>query len=82
MKREHFVRVVEETLDSLSQEFRTRVQNFAVLVEDLPPNQPSSQPGKQRRLLLGIFTWRAHHEEKRIRLAERTRSYRPLPKEY
>jgi predicted Zn-dependent protease with MMP-like domain len=55
MKREHFVRVVEETLDSLPQEFRSRIQNVAVLVEDLPPNQPSSQPGKQRRLLLGTF---------------------------
>ena len=55
MKREHFVKVVEETLDSLPQEFSSRIQNVAVLVEDLPPDQPSSQPGKQRRLLLGIF---------------------------
>jgi predicted Zn-dependent protease with MMP-like domain len=55
MKREHFVKVVEETLDSLPKKFRRRIQNVAVLVEDLPPNQPSSQPGKQRRLLLGIF---------------------------
>jgi len=55
MKREHFVKVVEETLDTLPEEFRSRIQNVAVLVEDLPPNQPSSQPGKQRRLLLGIF---------------------------
>jgi predicted Zn-dependent protease with MMP-like domain len=55
IKREYFVKVVEETLDSLPQEFRSRIQNVAVLVEDLPPNQPSSQPGKQRRLLLGIF---------------------------
>jgi hypothetical protein len=55
MKREHFVKAVEETLDALPQEFRSRIQNVAVLVEDLPPNQPSSQTGKQRRLLLGIF---------------------------
>jgi predicted Zn-dependent protease with MMP-like domain len=55
MKREHFVKVGGETLDSLPQEFRNRIQNVAVLVEDLPPNQPSSQPGTQRRLLLGIF---------------------------
>jgi predicted Zn-dependent protease with MMP-like domain len=54
MKREHFVKVVEETL-ALPQEFRSRIQNVAVLVEGLPPNQPSSQPGKRRRLLLGIF---------------------------
>jgi len=55
MKREHFVEVVEGTLDSLPQEFRSRIQNVAVLVEALPPDQPSSQPGKQSRLLLGIF---------------------------
>jgi predicted Zn-dependent protease with MMP-like domain len=36
MKREHFVKVVEETLDSLPQEFRSRIRNVAVLVEDFP----------------------------------------------
>lgn len=55
MKREHFVKVVEEALDSLPQEFRSRIQNVAVLVEDVPPRQPSPEPGQQRRLLLGVF---------------------------
>ena len=55
MKREHFVKVVEETLDSLPQEFRSRIGNVAVLVEDVPPHQSSPQSGQQRRLLLGIF---------------------------
>jgi len=55
MKREHFVKVVEETLDSLPQEFRSRIRNVAVLVEDVPPHQPSPQSGQRRRLLLGIF---------------------------
>ena len=55
MKREHFVKVVEDTLDSLPQEFRSRIRNVAVLVEDMPPNQPSSQSGQQGRLLLGLF---------------------------
>jgi len=55
MKREHFVKVVEETLDSLPQEFRSRIRNVAVLVEDVPPNQPLPQSGEQRRLLLGLF---------------------------
>src|SRR6202035_2156440 len=50
MKREHFVKVVEETLGSLPQEFRSRIRNVAVLVEEVPPN-----PGQQRRLLLGVF---------------------------
>src|SRR6266567_6689034 len=55
MKREHFAKVVEEALDSLPQEFRSRIQNVAVLVEDVPPNQPASKSGQQRRLLLGVF---------------------------
>jgi predicted Zn-dependent protease with MMP-like domain len=55
MKREHFVKVVEETLDSLPQEFRSRIRNVAVLVEDVPPHQSSPQSGQQMRLLLGIF---------------------------
>src|SRR6266446_1795553 len=55
MNREHFVRMVEEALDSLPQEFRSRIQNVAVLVEDVPPNQPSPKSGQQRQLLLGVF---------------------------
>ncbi len=55
MKREHFTKVVEEALDSLPQEFRSRIQNVAVLVEDVPQNQPSPQSGQRRRLLLGVF---------------------------
>jgi predicted Zn-dependent protease with MMP-like domain len=55
MNREHFVKVVEEALDSLPQEFRSRIKNVAILVEDFPPNQSPPQPGQQRRLLLGIF---------------------------
>jgi predicted Zn-dependent protease with MMP-like domain len=45
MKREHFVKVVEEALDSLPQEFRSRIRNVAVLVEDVPPHQHSPQSG-------------------------------------
>jgi predicted Zn-dependent protease with MMP-like domain len=55
MKREHFVQVVEEALDSIPQEFRRRIRNVAVLVEDVPPNQPSPQSGEQKQLLLGLF---------------------------
>jgi len=55
MTREHFVKVVEKVLDSLPQEFRTRIRNVAVLVEDTPPNQPLSQSGRPRPLLLGLF---------------------------
>jgi len=55
MKHEHFVKVVEEALDSLPQEFRSRICNVAVLVEDMPPNQPALRSGQQRRLVLGVF---------------------------
>jgi predicted Zn-dependent protease with MMP-like domain len=46
--------VVEETLDSLPEEFRSRIRNVAVLVEDVPRNQPP-HPGQQGKLLLGLF---------------------------
>jgi predicted Zn-dependent protease with MMP-like domain len=55
MQREHFVKLVEEALDSLPQEFRIRIRNVAVLVEDVPPNQPPARLGQQTRLLLGVF---------------------------
>jgi predicted Zn-dependent protease with MMP-like domain len=55
MKREDFVKVAEETLDSLPKEFRIRIQNVAILVEDFPANQRSPERGQHRRLLLGIF---------------------------
>src|SRR5207302_11469053 len=55
MKREHFIKVVEDSLDSLPEEFRSRIKNVAILVEDFPPSQSPPQPGQHRRLLLGIF---------------------------
>lgn len=55
MEREEFVNVVEEVLDTLPVEFRKRIRNVAVLVEDLPPGQLQVQPGRPTRLLLGLF---------------------------
>jgi predicted Zn-dependent protease with MMP-like domain len=49
--REHFTKIVKETLDALPEEFRSRIRNVAVLVEDLPRNQPPHP----KRLLLGVF---------------------------
>ena len=54
MKRDEFVKIAEEVLDSLPEEFRSRIENVAILVEDFLPNQ-SSRRGQQRRLLLGVF---------------------------
>lgn len=39
MKREKFVKLVEESLDALPARFRKRMQNVSVLVEDLPSGQ-------------------------------------------
>jgi predicted Zn-dependent protease with MMP-like domain len=55
MNREDFIEVAEETLDSLPEEFRSRIQNVAILVEDFPPKQSTPKLGQQRRLLLGLF---------------------------
>ena len=55
MKREDFINVAEETLDSLPEEFRSRIQNVAILVEDFPAHQPRAKLGEHRKLLLGVF---------------------------
>lgn len=55
MKREDFRQAVGEAVDSLPWEFRSRIRNVAVLVEDLPPAELPAQPGQPRRILLGLF---------------------------
>lgn len=62
MEREHFIQLVEEVLESLPTEFRERIHNLAVLVED-KPKQRRRPPGcvgqihptTPSRLLLGVF---------------------------
>lgn len=55
MTREDFNQVVEEVMDSLPSEFRRRIRNVAVLVEDLPPGQKVSKSRKAKSLRLGLF---------------------------
>jgi predicted Zn-dependent protease with MMP-like domain len=55
MEREAFANVMREVLDSLPTEFRSRIRNVAVLVEDLPPPQSSASLAGPGRLLLGLF---------------------------
>jgi predicted Zn-dependent protease with MMP-like domain len=55
MEREHFVRVAGEVLDSLPEEFRGRIRNLAILVEDLPSAQAPGPPLAPGQLLLGVF---------------------------
>jgi len=61
MHRESFVKLVEDALDDLPDQFRSRIHNVAILVEDLPPDErdprrparPRSLP--PRTLLLGQY---------------------------
>ncbi len=62
MKREHFIPLVEEVLESLPTQFRKHIHNLAVIVEDKPRQRrrPQGIAGqirsvKPRRLLLGVF---------------------------
>jgi predicted Zn-dependent protease with MMP-like domain len=52
MKREQFVGLVEQVLDSLPEQFQERIHNLAVLVEDYPPDPiVRSRNG----LVLGVY---------------------------
>ncbi len=59
MTREQFTAIVAEVLDTLPREFRKRVHNVAVLVEDYPREEPRRSPRPRglapRQLLLGMF---------------------------
>ncbi len=61
MERRRFASLVEEALDRLPDEFRTRLDNVVVLVEDSPPegaqaaHLPRPRSLRPRRLLLGMF---------------------------
>ncbi len=52
MERGAFAKVMQEVLDSLPEEFRSRIRNVAVLVEDFPPGQ--SRYAHPKKLLLGL----------------------------
>jgi predicted Zn-dependent protease with MMP-like domain len=57
METEEFVRVAEETLDSLPREFRERINNLLIAVEDRPPNDMvQKHRGKGLTgLILGVY---------------------------
>ncbi len=61
MDRQRFAELVQQALDGLPGQFRARLDNVAVLVEDLPPDQlrqehaPRPRSLRPRKLLLGIF---------------------------
>ena len=61
MERQRFNLLVEQALDRLPEQFRTRLDNVVVLVEDAPPEQETRQRTPRPRslrpktLVLGIF---------------------------
>jgi len=65
MKREHFVKVVEDALDSLPQEFRSRIRNVAVLVRGAAESAISAV-GAAKAAASRCLPWRAHDQEEHI----------------
>ena len=61
MERERFIELVQQALDKLPDQFRSRMDNVVVLVEDLPPEQQARERTlrprslRPRKLLLGVF---------------------------
>jgi len=64
MEREKFVRLVEEALGGLPTRFRKRIQNVAILVENMPPEQLPRRGSRNagimdseddKNLVLGVF---------------------------
>ena len=64
MDRESFVKIVEEVLDALPAEFRKRIHNLTIFVEDRPPERltgknsgSAQQPGSKNPegLVLGVY---------------------------
>ena len=55
MERKEFAKIMREVLDSLPEEFRDRIRNVAVLLEDSTSVQLSTPSGQPKKLLLGLF---------------------------
>jgi predicted Zn-dependent protease with MMP-like domain len=61
VQRDRFLQLVKTELDRLPRQFRSRIHNVAVLVEDLPPEQIESRRANRprslppRELVLGVY---------------------------
>ena len=58
MRRETFLELVREALDSLPRKFRARMENIAVVVEDSPPRGDAAGDD-----LMGVFEGPARTEQ-------------------
>ena len=66
MNRADFVNVAEEALESLPEEFRSRIKNVAILVEDFPPKQSPPPAGAATAIAPRHLSRRASHQEERF----------------
>jgi predicted Zn-dependent protease with MMP-like domain len=56
MKKQNFEKFVEEALEGLPKQFRERMDNLAVIVEDNPPKEVSERFGKTPlSTVLGLY---------------------------
>ena len=61
VQRDLFIQLVKKELDRLPRQFRSRIHNVAVLVEDLPPERIESRGARRprslppRELVLGVY---------------------------
>ena len=66
MTREEFVNVAEVTLDSLPEEFRSRIRNVAILVEDLSAEAVTIPAGSAKTIAARHLSRSASHQEERL----------------
>ncbi len=66
MKREHLVKVVEEALDSLPQEFRSRIRNVAGSGRGYAAEPAITAVRAAKAAASGSLPWRAHDQEEHI----------------
>jgi predicted Zn-dependent protease with MMP-like domain len=55
MDRSRFETLVAESIDSLPEDFKEKIHNVAVTVEDYPSPRESRRFGRGGRLLLGLY---------------------------
>ena len=55
MERTRFEQLVGEAIESLPEDFKTRMDNVAIVVEDLPSPREAHRYGRGGRLLLGLY---------------------------
>jgi predicted Zn-dependent protease with MMP-like domain len=55
MDRERFERLVAEAIESLPADFKEKIDNLAVVVEDIPSPRDARRFARGRGLLLGLY---------------------------